>query len=185
MATKSAFIIAAIEACKNRDVTSMETPNAFIQTSIGDKSISMKLRGVMCNLLLSVAPEIWKKYFAMETRQQVFHIELSKALHSLLKSTLKFHLKLVKDLKHLGFKLNKYDGCIANRYIDGKQQMVTWHVDDLKLLHVDKRVNNKAIAKLRKIHENTEDSKMKVVRGKIHKFLGMIFNYSKKDEIHQ
>jgi hypothetical protein len=38
--------------------------------------------------------------------------------------------------------MNPYDPCVANRMIGGKQQTVTWHVDDLMSSHVNKKVND-------------------------------------------
>ena len=32
---------------------------------------------------------------------------------------------------------NKYDKCMVNEMVEGKQLTVAWHVDDLKLSHVD------------------------------------------------
>ena len=33
--------------------------------------------------------------------------------------------------------LNPYDNCVANKIINGSQFTIVWHVDDLKLSHVD------------------------------------------------
>ena len=43
-------------------------------------------------------------------------------------------------VKNLGFKINAYDKCMANKMIDGKQCTVAWHVDDNKISHVDDTV---------------------------------------------
>jgi len=36
--------------------------------------------------------------------------------------------------------LNPYDKCIVNKKIHGKQCTIIWHVDDLKISHVEKKV---------------------------------------------
>ena len=41
--------------------------------------------------------------------------------------------------------LNHYDTCVANRVINNKQCTITWHVDDLKISHVDSSVVNGVI----------------------------------------
>ena len=56
----------------------------------------------------------------------------------MLKSALLFYHKLVSDLKKNGFVLNPYDPCVANKAVNGKQMPVFWHVDDLKVLPMDK-----------------------------------------------
>ena len=35
----------------------------------------------------------------------------------------------------IGFKLNPYDPCVANKIVHGKQLTIAWHVDDLKVSH--------------------------------------------------
>ena len=48
----------------------------------------------------------------------------------------------VKDLKEVGFTLNPYDLCVANKTINGHQQTLCWHVDDVKSSHVNKKVQD-------------------------------------------
>jgi hypothetical protein len=69
---------------------------------------------------------------------------MQNAMYGLLRSALLFYLKLRKDLEEFGFTVNEYDPCIANKVIKGTQMTVVWHVDDLKVSHV----NQKEIVKL-------------------------------------
>ena len=55
----------------------------------------------------------------------------------MLKSVLLFYTKLVSDLKAYDFKVNPYDPCVANGMMNWKQMTVKWHVDNLKVSHVD------------------------------------------------
>ena len=48
----------------------------------------------------------------------------------------------------MGFTLNPYDPCVANKMIDGHQMTVTWHVIDLKILHKNGREISKIIERL-------------------------------------
>ena len=66
---------------------------------------------------------------------------MNKAMYGLLRSALLFYKKLVADLKGIGFNLNPYDPCVANREVNGSQQTVIFHVDDLHCSHVDPAVN--------------------------------------------
>jgi hypothetical protein len=63
----------------------------------------------------------------------------SKAIYGLLKSALLFYKKFDADLKNyaLPFIINPYNPCIANATIGGLQMTITWHVDDLKISHID------------------------------------------------
>ena len=38
-----------------------------------------------------------------------------------------------------GFIINPYDPYVANMMINGKQMTITWHVNKLKISHVDKK----------------------------------------------
>ena len=62
-------------------------------------------------------------------------------LYGLLKSALLFYKKLVGELIECGFKLNLYDPCVADKMINGSQMTVVWHVDTLKISHVDPMEN--------------------------------------------
>ena len=42
---------------------------------------------------------------------------------------------LFRSLEEIGFKINPYDPCVANRIIKDTQQTVTWHVNNLKSSH--------------------------------------------------
>ena len=39
-----------------------------------------------------------------------------------------------------GFVINSYDSCVVNKVVNGFQFTITWHVDNLKMSHVDPRV---------------------------------------------
>ena len=38
----------------------------------------------------------------------------------------------------MGFEVNPYDPCVANKMVNGKQMTICWHVDDLKVSNVNK-----------------------------------------------
>jgi hypothetical protein len=63
--------------------------------------------------------------------------------------------------------------------IKGKQFTIIWHVDDLKLSHVDTKVVNDTITWLKSIYG--ED--MRVSRGKKHDYLGIDLDYSVPGEV--
>jgi hypothetical protein len=103
----------------------------------------------------------------------VLHVKLQKALYGCLRSALLFYKKLLRDLEDLGFVVNPYDSCVANTTINGKKFTITWHVDDLKLSHVDIEAVDEMISWLKSIYG--ED--MRVSHGKTHDYLGMDLDY--------
>ena len=68
----------------------------------------------------------------------------------------------------MGFVLNPYDPCVANKIINGKQCTIVWYVDDNKISHVDAQVVTQIIELIEQ-----HFGKMTVTRGKKHVFLGM------------
>ena len=93
---------------------------------------------------------------------------LNKAMYGTIRAALIFWKNLSSELLNLGFELNPYDDCVANKIVDGSQLTVLWHVDDIKVSHTDKNVVTDFLEKLQK-----RFGKLKVSRGKEHKYLGM------------
>jgi hypothetical protein len=56
----------------------------------------------------------------------------------MMKSALLFYRKLVSELKEMGFEINPYDPCVANKMVNGTQMTIRWHVDDLMMSHVSR-----------------------------------------------
>ena len=98
-----------------------------------------------------------------------------------MKAALLFYLKFVKNLKSIGFVLNPYYPCVANNIVDSAQLTVVWHLDDLKVSHVDAGVVTIMSMWLQKTYERLFDDgpgAMKLKRGKIHEYLGMQLDFS-------
>ena len=64
-------------------------------------------------------------------------IELQKAIYGCLRSALIFYENLATDLKKRWFIINPYDQFVSNMMVNGKQMTITWHVGNLKILHID------------------------------------------------
>ena len=79
----------------------------------------------------------------------------------------------------MGFKINPYDPCVANRMKNGSQKTVTWHVDYLKISNVDPMVNTEFFLKLANIY----GPGITLSSGKIHDYLGMDLDYSNRGKV--
>ena len=73
----------------------------------------------------------------------------------------------------MGFTLNSYDTCVANKTIFGKQCTIVWHVDDLKISHVNPNVVTNIIKTL-----SEKYGKLQINRGKLHDYLGMQLDFT-------
>ena len=70
----------------------------------------------------------------------MLYVKLSKALYGMLRAALLFYKRLRKDLKKMGFGMNPYDSCVVTKMVNRAQCTVCWHVDNLKVSHVDEAV---------------------------------------------
>jgi hypothetical protein len=127
-----------IDAEEGRDVAVIDIPNAFIQTRIEDEKdmTFIKLRGVLVDILTDIAPDVYKPYVTKDKKgvKQVI-VQCQSALYGTMVTSLLYYRKFVKSLTDIGFVINPYDPCVANKMIDGKQMTIIFHVDDCKLSH--------------------------------------------------
>jgi hypothetical protein len=89
-------------------------------------------------------------------------------------------------LYYRSFVITPYDPCIANNKIEGKQMTICFHVDDCKLSHRKTKIMDSMIDYLRQEYESIfEDGSgaMTVIRGKIHKYLGMNLDYTVRGQV--
>jgi hypothetical protein len=136
---EAVFITAVIDAHKERDVACLDIPDAFLHAD-SDKDITMILKGRLAELMVKVAPNLYRKYISVDANgSAILYIKMQKAIYGLLRIALLFYKKLVSDLESTGFKVNPFNPCIANATVNGTQMTVCWHVDDLKVSHVDQK----------------------------------------------
>ena len=91
-----------------------------------------------------------------------------------------YYQHFVADIQSIGFKLNLYDPCIANKQVNGKQLTLMWHVDDIKASHHDPQVISNYIEWLCKTYEcifEDESGALKISCGPVHEYLGMQLNF--------
>ena len=95
--------------------------------------------------MVEVNPSMYHKYVISDRKGcQLLYVEPQRGVYGTLKASLLFYQKLVKQLTRDGFKLNPYGPCVVNKTIGEKQMTLCWHVDDMKISHV----NPKAVDKL-------------------------------------
>ena len=172
-----------------------------------DEEIIMVLRGRLCELLVQVNPKLYRQYVKTSAKgQPILYVKLAKALYGLLRSALLFYRKLSKQLVDNGFEINPYDPCVATKMIPTSartaaiasklnkhvknytvpshhQQLVTWHVDDLKSSHIDPLENSKFATYLSNLYNRDGLKKITINRGDVHDYLGMDLDYSKKGTV--
>ena len=148
------MITSVIDAKEQREVAVIDIPNAFVQTEMEGDRVIMKMQGKLAELLIEVAPEVYQDYVVIERGQTILYLELQKALYGMLQSALLFYQKLRHDLENVGFVVNPYDPCVANKMVEGSQLTVVWHVDDMKISHQKKKCVDKFIEWAKSMYED-------------------------------
>ena len=166
---------------QGRQVMSCDIPGAFLHSDI-DEIVHIKFEGEIAELLVKVDPELYTKYVEIEKGKKVIYAKLQKALYGTLQAALLFWKDLSGFLvNQLGFTLNPYDTCVANKMINGKQCTICWHVDDLKLSHVEQDVLETIYDAINERYGKEEP--VPVTRGKVHNYLGMTLDYTEKGKV--
>ena len=145
---ESIMLTGVIDAVERRNTLIADIPNAFIQAEVpgADKPgerIIMKITGILVELLCKYAPEVYAPFVVIENGKRVIYVQVLKAIYGMLISALLWYRMFKQDLESIGFEFNPYDMCVANRMIEGSQQTVRFHVDDLWSSHLKKSVNDK------------------------------------------
>jgi hypothetical protein len=183
VSTESLFITAAIDAHENRDVMTCNLPNAFCQTDmpVDYERVIMKITGVLVDILVQMNPTTYKSFVVYEHGKRVIYVRVLKAIYGQLVAALLLYQKIRKELESIGFKFNPYDPCVANRKVHGSQHTVRFHVDDMMSSHRHKKVNDEFLKWLNKHYGNYGE--VTATRGKVHKYLGITFDFSRKGKV--
>ncbi len=178
VALESVFVTAAIEAREIREVKTINIPGAFLHATNNDY-VLMRMNGTLVELMAKINPKLYRKYLTDEKGKKVLYLHLQKALYGMMKSALLFYRKLISELKGMGFEVNPYDPCIANKMINSSQMTVRWHVDDLMISHS----SNEAISQFLHALKDIYGDNLAENTGRIHDYLGMVFDFSVRDKV--
>ena len=112
-----------------------------------------------------------------ENGEKIFYLKVLQAIYGCIESALLWYNLFSSTLEKMGFEVNPYDRCVANKIIVGKKFTIMWYVDDNKISHVSTRVVTMV---LNRIEEHF--GKLDVSRGNLHDLLGMhiVLNREKK-----
>ena len=97
VATELVFITAVIDTHEGRDVACFDISGAFLHANV-DEDITMVLKGRLAELMVQVAPNLYRKYITVDRKGvAILYVKMQKALYGLLRSALLFYNKLVAD----------------------------------------------------------------------------------------
>jgi hypothetical protein len=157
-----------IDAHEGRDVAVADVMGAFLLADMED-FVLVKIASETAEIICDVN-ENYKQYITYEDGKKVLYMRLIKALYGCMQSTMLWYETFKGCLEGLGFKLNPYDPCVANKMVNGHQCTICWCVDNNKISHKDSKVVDWVITEIEK-----KFGKMSVNRGKKHTFVGIDF----------
>jgi Reverse transcriptase (RNA-dependent DNA polymerase) len=166
ISTDALMLSLIIDAVEGRDVATADVVGAYLLADMDD-FVSIKLTGDAVDIMCK-ANSKYESFVMVENGKRVLYLHLLKALYGCVKSALLWYELFTSTLQEMGFKLNPYDPCVANKMINGKQCTIGLYVDDNKISHVDSDVVTSIIKKIEE-----KFGKMTVTRGKVHTFIGM------------
>jgi hypothetical protein len=171
VATDALMLSILIDAKERRDVATADVAGAYLHASMKDFTL-LRMEGESVDIMCSACHE-YKKFVCYENGKKVLYLQLLKALYGCVQSALLWYELFSSTLQGMGFVLNPYDVCVANKTIDKRQCTIVWHVDDTKISHVDEKAVSHVIEKI-----EARFGKMTVTRGREHVFLGMNIDFN-------
>ena len=178
VSVEALMISLAIDAKEGRAVATADVEGAYLHADM-DETVIMMFEGQMVDYMVQANPEKYGPYVHTTKKgKKILYVELLKALYGCIKSALLWYKLFTSTLEQMGFVLNPYDPCVANKMINGKQCTICWYVDDLKVSHMEKDVVNDIIATIEKKY-----GKMTVTHGAKHTYVGMDIEFKGDGEV--
>ncbi len=107
---ESIILTAGIEAHEEREVATVDVPNAFIQATVKYKPnqewITMKVQGALVDMLIELEPDVYRPCVVYEKGVKTLYLIVLRAIYGMLQSALLFYQKFRKDLENYGFVFN-------------------------------------------------------------------------------
>jgi hypothetical protein len=166
--TEGLITTLVVDAMEERDIAIFDVQGAYLQTKMPqDKNVILVIRDEFVDILCEVNPE-YKKHVRIVNGRKVLYVRILRAIYGCIESAMLWYNLYSSTLEGMGFKLNPYDKCVANKMIDGKQCTIVFYVDDNKLSHKDPKVVTTVMKEIEK-----HFGELVISRGKSHDFLGM------------
>lgn len=112
-----------IDAYEQRCVGSFDIPGAYLHTSMPEnKQVVMVLRDEFVDYMCE-ANEKYREYVRIVRGRKVLYLRVLQAIYwyGCIESAMLWYNLFTSTLKGMGFKVNPYDRCVANKTINGKQ----------------------------------------------------------------
>ena len=97
-ALESIMLTAVIDAHEGQDIMCADIPNAFIQAEMpdisdGEERVTMKITGVLVDMLAQLSPEIYGPYIVFEKQRKDIYVQVLKVIYGMLQAALLWYNK--------------------------------------------------------------------------------------------
>ena len=79
-------------------------------------------------MLTKLEPSTYAKYVSKENNLSILYVRMVKALYGTLTSALLFYKQFKNDIEEIGFQVNPYNPCVANKMEVNKQLYGMWMI---------------------------------------------------------
>ena len=153
-----------------------DMPGAFLHADM-EQDVHMLLEGTIAKLIV----KLYRKFVWKNKHGKPILYVIKKITVWALQVVLLCWRLLSDTLIEWGFKLNEYNKCVTNKTINGKQCTIIWHVDNLNISHMEKKVVDHIIDKLTR--KFGEYSPLSTSTGKKLEYSNMKFDYMTKGKV--
>ena len=80
ISTEALLLTCMIDAMKERDVSTVDIPGAFMQSDMEGEDTFMKIEGKMVDILKRIDPKMYEKYIITENGHEVLYVKLKKGI---------------------------------------------------------------------------------------------------------
>jgi hypothetical protein len=183
VANNALFATCLVDAIEKRAVAICDIPGAFLQADWPqDEPCYIRFEGIMVDMICQIEPSYIKCIKYGRNKRKWMIGKLSKAIYGTLLGARLFYDKLRGLLEEWDFIINNYDECTFNKMVNGKQLTVQFHVDDLKISHMDETVIKDMVNDLNGIF-GQDGTLLEASYGKVHEYLGMTIDYSEENVV--
>jgi len=156
-----------IDAAERRHIAIADVSGAFLKAEMKE-FVLVRLQGPAVEAILRANRARYEKYVTMHKGIKVLYLQLRKAMYGTLMAALLWYELFANTIKSMGFVMNPYNACVANKEKQGKQFTICWYVNDLKLSHDNPAVVKEMINTLQE-----KFGEMNVEEGNKFTYLGM------------
>ena len=167
-----------IDAFEERAIGSFDIPGAYLHTAMpDDKRIIMVIRDEFVDMMIEANPK-YAAFVKIVKGRKVLYLRVLRAIYGCIESAMLWYRLFSSTLEDMGFVINPYDKCVANKEINGSQCTIVWYLDDAKVSHAQESVVREVIAEIEK-----HFGKMNPTYGREHEYLGMKIGVTKDKKV--